>query len=417
MQILQDATVETIEALVDDEVSESHVLDFKSELPKSAKESNDDLHEFLKDVTSFSNGEGGQLIYGVEEKKDSDGKDTGIAGDLVPIHSLSDANVKPLQQAILNCVTPRLHGVVFNPIIGNDSGYLVVTVPKSLNGPHMVRRGKHKRFYKRHNTLSDEMSYDEIKNSFYSRFDIEDRLTKRRDQRLQDILDRKFFHNYSNQAFSFVQLISIPTRYEPCSPEMMRKFIYTLCFPQRDKWTRRENLDGVYADFGSHRYVQIYRNGSVERLDTIYTSLSQSEDPHTFAGKVHNLIDGGEFSRDLLYFIMKALDEQSAIEVNPPVVLLMSLHGVLGRSLHPIPLGPTMSQMLTEPPGFDRNDLYFEPIVLSDPKIDRKELAELVLTQIWSASDSRNERDLKGIIEGAVENYRLFPEEAMRYRK
>jgi predicted HTH transcriptional regulator len=63
-----------LEQLVADRVPEGRELEYKRELPGNADE---DKREFLYDVTSLANASGGFLIYGIEEKRDENGKATG----------------------------------------------------------------------------------------------------------------------------------------------------------------------------------------------------------------------------------------------------------------------------------------------------------------------------------------------------
>ena len=64
-----------VDALVADEVREGRTVDYKETVPGSA---DGEKTEFLADVSSFANASGGYIIYGIREKRDGDGKPTGI---------------------------------------------------------------------------------------------------------------------------------------------------------------------------------------------------------------------------------------------------------------------------------------------------------------------------------------------------
>ena len=64
-----------IDDLILNGVSESINLDYKQDLILAK---DDDKKEFLADVSSFANAAGGDLIYGISEKRDEQGKTTGI---------------------------------------------------------------------------------------------------------------------------------------------------------------------------------------------------------------------------------------------------------------------------------------------------------------------------------------------------
>ena len=60
-----DVTLADIEALAANNVPEGRTLEYKSELPGPK---DDDKREFLYDVTSLANTDGGDLIFGVDTK-------------------------------------------------------------------------------------------------------------------------------------------------------------------------------------------------------------------------------------------------------------------------------------------------------------------------------------------------------------
>jgi len=60
-----------IESLVTNQVRERRTLEYKRELPGN-KDS--DKNEFLADVSSFANAIGGDLLFGVDEKRDGEGQ-------------------------------------------------------------------------------------------------------------------------------------------------------------------------------------------------------------------------------------------------------------------------------------------------------------------------------------------------------
>src|SRR6185295_5139153 len=64
-----------IEALVTNAVSEGRTIEYKEQLPGG---SDDDRREFLADASSFANAAGGDLIYGIREKRNAGGQATGM---------------------------------------------------------------------------------------------------------------------------------------------------------------------------------------------------------------------------------------------------------------------------------------------------------------------------------------------------
>jgi hypothetical protein len=72
---MRDAvTKEVIESLISDGVCESRQLDYKRDW---VGRTDNDKKEFLADVVAFANTIGGTMLFGVDEERDSDGKQTG----------------------------------------------------------------------------------------------------------------------------------------------------------------------------------------------------------------------------------------------------------------------------------------------------------------------------------------------------
>ena len=138
--------------------SESQTLDFKRELP-----AHDDRgkHEFLKDVCALANADGGDLVYGVEEK-------SGVAESIVPIASeTADAAKRRLGQVLDARLEPRLSGTRFHEVPLSTGGYiLVVRVAPSFDGPHRYLFNNHSKFVMRTGTHTVELSYEQLRSAF-----------------------------------------------------------------------------------------------------------------------------------------------------------------------------------------------------------------------------------------------------------
>src|SRR5262245_7743403 len=72
---IDDIKKSTIDSLVANSVTERRTLDYKEFLPGGT---DDDKREFLSDVASFANASGGDIVYGVGDERDENGRATGI---------------------------------------------------------------------------------------------------------------------------------------------------------------------------------------------------------------------------------------------------------------------------------------------------------------------------------------------------
>src|SRR5215469_3816300 len=119
-----------IESLVTAKVAEKRTLDYKEQLPDNSSESK---REFLYDVSSFANAIGGDIIFGISDERDANGKPTGLPG-LAPGLNLPNAtdSITRLENLVRDGITPRIQGVEWQTISGFSSGsILVMRTPRS----------------------------------------------------------------------------------------------------------------------------------------------------------------------------------------------------------------------------------------------------------------------------------------------
>ena len=126
------------EALRTDVVREGRQLEYKEVLPKG--DNPDDKREFLSAVTSFADAAGGDLIFGLRERRDTEGKPTGEIDAVVGLPGLSfDAERLRLESMIRDGVAPRMPPIAFHEIRRDpDPPCLLLRIPARWAGLHMV---------------------------------------------------------------------------------------------------------------------------------------------------------------------------------------------------------------------------------------------------------------------------------------
>lgn len=154
-----------IDALVADEVREGRALEYKEKLPGN---SDGEKTELLADVSSFANASGGYILYGVREKRDADGKPTGVPESVDGLQGINpDSEILRLESSIRTGIDPRVPRVRTKPIEGFLQGpVLVMWIPKSWSSPHMVTFKNHSRFYSRSSNGKYALDVKEIRSAF-----------------------------------------------------------------------------------------------------------------------------------------------------------------------------------------------------------------------------------------------------------
>lgn len=157
-----------IEALVDNQVSESFDLDFKGTLYGNSDKERRDL---CGDVAALANASGGVIVLGVEE-------DDHAIATATPGAELGDAERTRMLQILASGVAP-LPALDIIPVPSADDparGWWVLAVPRSRRAPHAVVINEGFRFPVRNGTTIRYLSESEVAAEY-----------RRRDQRAGEV--------------------------------------------------------------------------------------------------------------------------------------------------------------------------------------------------------------------------------------
>lgn len=125
------------DALLDEavtaELAETDDLDWKRELPPPRNLSE---HDFPKDVAAMANSGGGTLVYGVEE---AEKKATGR----IDVGELSERHEQTLRFAAVTAISPPIFGLEVFRVGDEGNRAVVIVVPASIDGPHVIYRGQY----------------------------------------------------------------------------------------------------------------------------------------------------------------------------------------------------------------------------------------------------------------------------------
>jgi hypothetical protein len=175
-----------IDALIANEVIEHKQLDYKRDLPGGTDQ---EKIEFLADVSSFANASGGHIIYGLGEKKDESGKNTGTP-EYVGLRNVNvDEQKIRLEQIIQSGVAQRIPSIQIKEITGFGNGpVIIIQIPKSWAAPHMVTFKNHSRFYSRTSAGKQQLDVGEIRAAFVLSETLPERIRQFRSERIGNIL-------------------------------------------------------------------------------------------------------------------------------------------------------------------------------------------------------------------------------------
>lgn len=194
-------------------VAEDRTLEFKRDKVGGR---DDDKREFLADVSSFANAQGGDLIFGVEEAG-------GVAASTPGISSADpDAEMQRLEAIIRDGLEPRLT-VEMRWLEGEgEQGFLVVRVRPSFSAPHRVKFREHAKFYGRNSGGKYPMDVHELRSAFLATAGLENRLREIQSKSAEAVLDDTLPVDITvepSMILNYVPLAALFNRYDqPVDP-------------------------------------------------------------------------------------------------------------------------------------------------------------------------------------------------------
>jgi hypothetical protein len=359
--------------LLENKVQESMTLDYKQELLGANDEAK---KEFLCDISSFANEQGGVMLFGIEEEKDKDGRNTGIPKRVC---GLPGTNIDQAQSRLLNIIQdgldPKLYGVTLRSLTISESTILLLGIPRSLSSPHIVWFKKSGKFFRRNSAGSKyQMDVYQIRGAFLESESWEKRADNFRRERIISVRSLEVIPNLDIVGSYFVHIVPLGSGDSRRLDIVRHEELLRMNFPPpvASGWNTRYNLDGFMTIDGLdpvHSYVQFFRNGSVE----IYTSWAAIQTKE--GAPLHlNAMRAASIAKT---YVDKFLSYSSELQIEPPYAVFLSLMDLKGGTI-------TREQQSFLAPWevhtFDRNEILLPAILIEGSQVD-------VSNQIQSAFD------------------------------
>ena len=313
-----------IDELIANSVNESKTLEHKQELPGN---SDKDKKEFLADVSSFANASGGDILYGVAATD-------GIATSACGLTGFSeDAERLRLESMIRDGIAPRLPGLQLKVLTGfADGPVLVMRVPKSWSGPHMVTYKGGSRFFARNSADKFQLDVAEIRSAFEGSGDVASRITNWRDDRLSRIVSDEGPIRLVSPERLVVHLVPLESLNDPWRFAANELDTKGLAFHPMDTsgWDHRLNLDGYLAFSGADAtndiamsYTQVFRSGQVE---SVMGHILTEENETRFLASVW-------YEQEIVKAVHSHFKGLESIGVQPPIVFMLTIMNAKGAFL------------------------------------------------------------------------------------
>ena len=366
-----------VAALVADEIGENRTLDYKEQLPGNTDA---DKSEFLEDVSSFANAAGGDILFGVREKRDN-GKPTGIPEAALGLRGLNaDAEVLRLENIIRDGIAPRIQVAKFKVIPGfPDGSALLLRIEKSWSPPHMITFKRRSPFYSRNNAGKYPLDVGEIRSAFALSESLPSRLRRFRDERLSKIIADETPIPLNQIAKIVLHLLPIAAL-DPMTRIEMSGFEQKLGNRRplgANGWDFRYNFDGflTFAMIGKTgkcgSYLQFFRNGAIEAVEA--RMLTDR------GGK--KIIPTTGFEVELVRGLQTYLNALKELDFTPPIFVMITLVNVRDFVLGV----DTFRFVIAEEHQIDRDLLPLPDIMVEDYAAEIPRLIRPAFDAVWQA--------------------------------
>jgi Schlafen, AlbA_2 len=395
---IEEIAEDHLRALISDGFSERRTIEYKRQLPGGT---DDGKREFLADVSSLANASGGDLIFGIVTED-------GVPIDVAPLAITPDSERLRWEQAIRDGIQPRIPGVRLQEIPVTGGHVMLVRVPKSWLGPHVVSYKNWSRFFSRTSAGKCQLDVGELRDAFLAGSVLGDQIREFRRERIGLILvgdapiplpagPKVVVHFIPYEAFTTQPVLELNAH--------AGSGLFKPIFQQSGGMGERWNLDGFLTydtDQSEERvtvYSQLFRNGIFEGVDTRVLRprmRSQDEGQVLYAYWLERALNEG---------LANPLEVLRRIGVRPPLLILVSVVGAQNYNL-------LSGDALRDIDGWrriDRDVLMLPDVVIGDFEIEYRDglprLLRPVVDAFWQSGRLGSLPELRR--RGQLENQEL----------
>jgi hypothetical protein len=352
--------------LIENKIQEGKAIEYKLRLPDN---SDAGRREFLKDISSFANTAGGDVLYGVEARS---GLPVALPGILV--ESQDDLRLQ-LENRLRDGMQPRISDVRFRFILVDGNQHvLLARVPGSWGAPHRVIHSEHGHFYGRNSAGAYQMDVDQLRTSFLQTFDIENRIRDFRGERVIEIAKGRapvplddgalyIFHLVPLSAFATRQILSVPE---------IRALSNNFAYFDAQNVALRSNLEGMLffqtREAANSAYTQVFRNGIVESVTVFGPWEGELFLSPTF------------FERETIKALGRFAKGLAQLDVSPPLFVFISIVKARGYKLW-----RERGSVAGRDRVLERDELLMPDAVIHDRDFNAGVVLKPVFDIVWNA--------------------------------
>jgi hypothetical protein len=357
-----------LQFLVENQEREGYQIEYKQAVPFENKQ---DKVDFLAAITSFANTVGGDLLIGVSAKSGVPVEVQGWQGvDL-------DKEKLRIENLLRDQVEPRISFKLREVRLRAGGTVMLVRVPWSWAQPHMIRMDQVNRFYYRHSAGKEIMNVSQLRGAFAFSTSLDQQIEDFRRRRISGIKARTDGYLSESPAPVIVAhlfpLESFRSGFQ-FSPETIMEQAKGCILPLGTGSNfHGYNLDGIYCvddPHPSNAYTQVFRNGIIEGASQSFSSKNE----------IRLVIASGSLKDSLLYYVRSAIDLYRKLNIQPPLVVAVSLLGVRNCVL-----ATAYQRGGYYTHAFDRDEVVLPATLVQDFNQSPLDICRPVLDALWNA--------------------------------
>lgn len=368
---IDSITKTDFEQLVANEVAENRTLEYKEHLNLKG---DSERKEFLADVSSFANSSGGDLVFGISELSGVPREIKGVQIDNM------DAMLLLIESILRDGIAPRITGIQIKYYEISVLKYIIlIRIPKSWRSPHQVILKGSDKFYSRSTNGKYKLDLDEIKSAILLNETGAEKIRTFVTSRIATLESGDVPVPMQEHAKICVHLIPFtsltPGKNYAIFDEMLDiRSIRPVAGGSR---TPIYNIDGIisYArgTAQTDAYVQIYKNGIIETVNTEILNPLQG----------HRRIPvASGFNYEL--FIVEAVQEYlqlyKRLDIDLPIFLFISFVGIEGYYIACDRARYSFGEVIKLP----KNVLILPEIIINNLDEDIPKLTKPIFDTIWN---------------------------------
>jgi hypothetical protein len=371
---LQDISATDIVDLIKIKRKEDQEIEYKQKLPNESE-----IKEFLKDVSSFANASGGDIIFGIAEEKDENNQNTGMPKEIIGLPGINiDQEKLRLLNIISSNISPRITAQI-QPVEDFAEGpLLILRIRKSWRPPHMIYPNKDPKFYTRDNNGKRPLDIEQIRSAFLLSETIEEKILNTRNYRLSKVVSGDTPVLVDKDAKVIIHLMPFESFYRRSQIDLsaVKSLGSDFIQPVRASgYDARFNFEGFVTYLGydcnnpsvNQTYLQFMRNGIIESVESRSLAFNK---PHISILALQDTI---------IKAVARFVEIEKKLDVPPPFIIFISFLGVKGYTLEVPNAFPDMMNEIVN------NDLLLPDILIEDYNDSIKEKMRPSFDAIWQA--------------------------------